>query len=228
MKANGWQLMAGEFVALKGSSVDALRASLQRVKGQFASMGPELEKANRASVDWLSDRALEILEAKVEANNREPSTARDAGRLRNAIAQEKIATFDKKGFRWGVASLLNKTSAGVYWRAIEQGSDKFVNKPFPVKVHPFGGERSAVQFRMIDPGERKQRRSGGKFIGGFESVGGPRIRRPIPAYHYLSEAADDFIEQEIYTKLLADASLQWKRVLAKAKRTGGTAGSARG
>jgi hypothetical protein len=204
--------MAGEI--LKMSSADKLSASARRIRGQFASMGPELEKANQRAVNWLNKRALEHLDAAVAEHGR---PQRPEGVLRNVFLNDGASSVHSRGFRWGVSQKLNASGAGAYWRAIEQGSSVFVGRITHVIWLDGAGAISPPDAGMYPHGARMPNDWNGALNGrGWITT----IRKPIVGYEYMATTRDEFQSEDVYLQLLSDASAQWRGVLRKARRKG--------
>jgi hypothetical protein len=213
----------GAIVNLPRGSADRLSASVRRLRGQYASMGPELEKANQEAVNWLNRRALEVLDKSVRAHGR---PQRPEGVLRNVFINDGASTKSARGFRWGVSQKLNASGAGPYWRAIESGSTVFVGRITRVIWIGKGGNflpplpsRYPSDARMIND-----------WNGALNGRGwAATIKRPIIGYEFMSKAASEFESEDVYVKqLLPEASAQWRKVLRKAKRTGTSPKAVRG
>jgi hypothetical protein len=205
--------MARDF--LKMSSALRLASSVRRVRGAYASMGPELEKANEAAVTWLNQRALEHLTKAIESHGR---PQRESARLINVLEGGNTSTFTRRGFRFGAYEKMNASNAGIYWRNLEFGSNIFVGRETrAIWIDPGGAifhpSQSAYPYDARMPNDWK-----GAFLG---RGGWPvRIQRPIPAYHYMGQASADFETEGIYILLLAQASQQWRDVLTASAATG--------
>jgi hypothetical protein len=206
--------MAGAILGMSKGSAAKLTESTRRIKGQFASMGPELERANRASVDWLNARALKLLEESVGAHGRPQRTN---GKLRNVFTNDQASSRTSRGFRWGVTQKLNSSGAGPYWRGVEEGTKIFVGRITHViwigaggqKLPPLPGRYPSDARMLNDWDARLQQR-------GWAA----KIKKPIVGYHFMSRAADAFKAEDVYVEYLRTANAEWRKVLRTAKRTG--------
>jgi hypothetical protein len=212
--------MAGEVI--KMSSAGKLSASVRRIRGQFASMGPELEKANQASIDWLNARALEHLDESVGAHGR---PQRADGRMRNVLLNDGASSRTSRGFRWGVSQKLRASPVGPYWRGIESGSTVFVGRITRVIwIAPGGGIVAPDGGRYPSDARMPNDWNAGLRGRGWITT----IKRPIVGYHFMSKTANEFRSEDVYVEKLRQASAQWRRVLRAAQRSGVSPRTVRG
>jgi hypothetical protein len=212
--------MAGEI--LKMSSAAKLTASVRRIRGAWASMGPELEKANQSSINWLNDRGLAHLDESVVAHGR---PQRPEGVLRNVFINDLASSHTRRGFRWGVSQKLNSSPAGMYWRGVEHGSTVFVGRITRVIWITRGG---GVVPPMPTPGPIDARMPN-DWNGALNGRGwGVKIHTPITGYHFMATAADEFKSEDVYRGELRKASAAWRRVLAASAKSGTSPRQVRG
>jgi hypothetical protein len=173
-------------------------------------MGPELEKANRAAVEWLDDEAAAHLEADIKAHGRH----QDSAVLLGVLERHETSSVTSRGFNWGMTRRLNASGAGLYWRGVEQGTRVFVGRT--LRVLNIGGRFVLRDYtRRIHPLVHRGKRtnlSGARWI--------VTVKNPIVGYHFLEDTAREFIERDVYLGLLAGASKEWRSVLAKSHRGG--------
>lgn len=205
---------AGAILNLPRGSAERLSASTRRIRGAWASMGPELEQANQASIDWLNARALQHLDDAVLAHGR---PQREDGRMRNVLINDLASTHSRRGFRWGVSAKLNRSPAGAYWRGIEHGTRVHVGRITRAVWITSGG-----RVRSPDAGRYpRDARMPTDWDGALDGRGWiVRIRSGITGYHFMASAADEFAQEGVYREQLRRASAQWRRVLSAARTSG--------
>lgn len=181
------------FVKLGGGSKDYIEGQLKKYRTEVSSLPATTTEANRRAVVWLSNAAQKELRRRIRYRGREQSTNQSlvelAGdyRLNSSYSSTRFLFFDPAKVR--------KSDAAPYYRAIELGSRHMVGKTVPL-VFLRGN-------RYVEP----QEGPGKDYVtyrgreGNGDAEGRPyvvRIKNPIPAYHYVTNAVERFRDEQIY------------------------------
>lgn len=176
--------------------------------GWFEKGNQAVREAGEASVTWLGNAAAGRLEDQIK---RAPDPRHK--RLADILRDPSVSSATVGGFQFLIAERVRELDRKVaaYYRAVEYGSDYWVRRTARRKL-----SLGFVGFPEQATGDTPPVQAG-YAPAGFGLV---RIRNPIPAYHYITGAVDDFKRDYMFAKFLV-AALNDKGIKATFKQNAG-------
>lgn len=185
------------FVRLSGGSRNSIDRLFKEYQTQAKNMSSAMTEVNRRAVVWLSARAQKQLKERIRYRGREQS--RNQSLVELAGSYKLNSSFTNRGFHFFDPNKVRDSAAFPYYRAIEFGSRHSVGQRIPLAFIRGG--------RYVRP-EESPRKDYVTYRGGEHNDDGERIayyvqiKRPIPAYYYITTAVESFKEERIYRQII--------------------------
>lgn len=136
---------------------------------------PDLQQLYKTSAQRLQASVLEAFDVAISEGGREQ---RRPSYLRDALASDEAIVYNASGFVYLREGYLEGSPARTYWRNLEEGTTKFVDRVLQGYFESSSGERSQLGERRTDM----------RFYGRMEIGGryGGVVKNPIEPRHYIA------------------------------------------
>jgi len=200
--------MAGSVFYGRSTSVQ-LRRKTEAITAQTREFRAEALRVNERSVQWLAKRATKELEIAVKSTGRPAAEHGNLAKTLMILDNGDVHSWNVGGFRFMRRAGMSEHA--VYWRVIEQGTNRFVGRTVPLRFLRGG--------RYILP----EHQNG--LTGGPDIIFGPRgaskskkfyrviIDRPIQPHQYGAKSVNAFIAGRVYGQYMAAAVRRTEKVL---------------
>lgn len=218
------------FIARPGAGARLARDQ----KGRYANLSTQAKYAHELMARDAAKSIQQELRDRVADNGREQNVGRGRNsHLIRAINQPKNRVASADGFAVMLYDYMNSSKAAPYWRNLESGSRVHVGRELrgfflsrsgkafpPLRNEKFHTHGRLIQTNKIFARTKESKANIVKRDGSFDLRFGITkkplkdpdgtgfkiiIRRPIPAYHYISQGAAEFIEATAFDRYYQQA-----------------------